>query len=158
MYRVTKEGMKNLLDIEKRLGEELINIFLEKKSSRDSGGELEHDNPSIGRLKLEEIAIIRRLKEVRGKIKSAVITDTDNEENLSKNVVTLGSLVEVEFSDGEEGKYTVQDQELIIIERRRDIISYESPLGKALLGRHKGDVVRYSVGENEFEVKIKSVK
>ncbi|MFF2073839.1 GreA/GreB family elongation factor [Kitasatospora sp. NPDC058162] len=77
----------------------------------------------------------RRIVELEERLREAEVAGPP-----STDVIGVGSTVTVRFSDGEEE--TVEISELAE-ERELTLVTYDSPLGKALLGRHAGDTVNY---------------
>ncbi|SOB81189.1 GreA/GreB family elongation factor [Streptomyces sp. 1331.2] len=77
----------------------------------------------------------RRIAELEGRLREASVAGAPSTE-----VVGVGSTVTVRFADGEEE--TVEVSELAE-ERELTLVTADSPLGKALLGRHAGDTVNY---------------
>ena len=68
------------------------------------------------------------------------------------NEVQIGSLVEVLFQDGEKMEFTLTDSETA--NPSKGLISYASPLGRAIRGARVGDTRMYSVEKVNFQVKI----
>ncbi|MEU9040534.1 MULTISPECIES: GreA/GreB family elongation factor [unclassified Kitasatospora] len=77
----------------------------------------------------------RRIAELEERLREASVAGAPSTE-----VVGVGSTVTVRFADGEEE--TVEVAELAE-ERELTLVTYDSPLGKALLGRHAGETVHY---------------
>ena len=64
----------------------------------------------------------------------------------------MGSAVVIVFADGRKADFKIEDSTLT--DPDRGIISYQSPLGNALLGKCAGEKGSYAVGEKiiAFEV------
>ncbi|HJD81866.1 GreA/GreB family elongation factor [Kitasatospora aureofaciens] len=77
----------------------------------------------------------RRIAELEGRLREAEVAGAPSTE-----VIGVGSTVTVRFSDGEQE--TVEISELAE-EREMTLVTYDSPLGKALLGRRAGETVNY---------------
>ncbi|MFD8702763.1 GreA/GreB family elongation factor [Kitasatospora sp. NPDC059648] len=77
----------------------------------------------------------RRIAELEGRLREAEAAGAPSTEEIG-----VGSTVTVRFSDGEEE--TVEISELAE-EREMTLVTYDSPLGQALLGRHAGETVNY---------------
>jgi len=84
-------------------------------------------------------------------IKSATIID----ENTSTDHVQIGSTVKVKGEDGPETFMIVGSAEAKPADGR---ISNESPVGRALLGRKKGDKVVVQVPAGDFSYTIVEIK
>ena len=52
-------------------------------------------------------------------------------------------------------KFTIVDPEMS--DPINGLISYDSPLGKAILGALPGDIRTYSIGEEKFQIKLVKV-
>lgn len=134
---LTREGMEEL----KRRHEDLVvnrrkEVAERIKIAREFGDLSE--NAEYDAAKEEQSFVESEIKDLEEKIMHAVIID-DGE--LSKHEVSLGSTVkvlDVEFDEEAEFRI-VGTTEADAAENR---ISNESPLGKALLGGKKGDVVK----------------
>ena len=85
-------------------------------------------------------------------LKNMVIVDGSS---VDGSVVT-GAVVQLRYKgDTEVEKYLVGS-----IEERREgatVVSPGSPLGKALLGAHRGDIVRYAAPGGELEVEVVAI-
>lgn len=134
---LTREGLEEL----KRRHEDLVvnrrkEVAERIKVAREFGDLSE--NAEYDAAKEEQSFVESEIKDLEEKIMHAVIID-DGE--LSKHEVSLGSTVkvlDVEFDEEAEFRI-VGTTEADAAENR---ISNESPLGKALLGGKKGDVVK----------------
>ncbi|MET8625918.1 GreA/GreB family elongation factor [Kitasatospora sp. NPDC004669] len=77
----------------------------------------------------------RRIAELEGRLREAEAAGAPSTE-----VVGVGSTVTVRFGDGAEETVEISE---VAEERELTLVTYDSPLGKALLGRHAGDTVNY---------------
>ena len=66
--------------------------------------------------------------------------------------VEMGSKVRIGFQSGEIASYTIINNGYA--DPGHGIISCDAPLGKALLGKKKGDMATYSVGGHVFYAEI----
>jgi len=92
-----------------------------------------------------------RIRQIQGILLDAVVVEAGS----SDGSVVVGSVVGIDFGDGDVEKYLVGH-----IEERHDeydVLSPESPLGSSLLGKKVGDEARYEVNGNYLTVKIASV-
>ncbi len=153
MYKLTEEGLRKL---EKRRDdlEDKIKGLLRKKNEvyRNSGDEW-HDNPSLYNLENEIDSLRRMLAKVERKINNAEIIEEDRD---NEKEVRIGNRVEVEFESGEKETLIVSDPENIDL--NKGVISYKSPLGKAILGAGEGDCCNYVVGKKEITVTVRKIK
>jgi transcription elongation factor GreA len=105
------------------------------------------ENAEYEDAKNEQAFIEGRIASLEALIKNAVLID----ENHSTTHVQIGSTVELKSADGVE-KYTIVGSAEAAPGNGR--ISNESPVGRALLGRKKGDKVKVTVPAGDFTYTI----
>ena len=108
------------------------------------------NNAEYEEAKNEQAFVEGRIQALEALIKNATIID----ENHSTDHVQIGSTVKVESPDGAESFTIVGSTEARPSEGR---ISNESPVGRALLGRKKGEKVVVKVPAGDFTYKIVSI-
>lgn len=138
---LTPKGLEDL----KKEHDEIVKIkrpevVARLSSAREMGDLSENAEYTAAR---EELAFIDgRIEELEGLLKQAVLIEdkAHGAGGGSSTIVSLGSQVTVK-RDGKKEVYTmVGEWEADPIEKK---ISHESPLGKALIGRTKGDEVAF---------------
>lgn len=92
-----------------------------------------------------------RISEIENILKHTVVIEQPKD----KNIVGLGSVVHVEVEDGVQ-EYTIVGSPEANPEEGK--ISNESPIGKALIGRKKGDQVEVEVPSGSMTFMIKHIK
>jgi transcription elongation factor GreA len=105
------------------------------------------ENAEYEDAKNEQAFVEGRIQTLEGMIKTATLID----ENHSTDHVQIGSTVKVTGEDGEESFTIVGSAEAKPAAGR---ISNESPVGRALLGRKKGEKVVVKVPAGDFSYKI----
>jgi transcription elongation factor GreA len=108
------------------------------------------ENAEYEDAKNEQAFVEGRIQSLESMIKNATLID----EHTSTDHVQIGSTVEVESPDGAESFTIVGSTEARPNEGR---ISNESPVGRALLGRKKGEKVVVKVPAGDFTYKIVSI-
>ena len=108
------------------------------------------ENAEYEDAKNEQAFVEGRIQTLEALIKNATIID----ENVSTDHVQIGSTVSVESGDGEERFTVVGSAEAKPAEGR---ISNESPVGRALLGKKKGEKVLVKVPAGDFTYKVVSI-
>ena len=153
---LTEEGK---LQLEKRLEElkfvKRPEITERIKIARDFGDLSE--NAEYDAAKQEESQVASEIKDLEERIKNAVII-----EKSGTHKVSIGNTVTVEYlgdlDDEEDRVMTVQ----LVGETEADFakgkISNESPLGKALVGKKNGEVVRFTTAHATEEYKVVNIK
>lgn len=108
------------------------------------------ENAEYDEAKKEQAALEERIMKLENMVRIAVIID---EENVDSDIVTIGSIVKIYDKDfDEEVEYTiVGSAEADPYDFK---ISNESPVGKALLGRQKGEEVNVTVPDGITKLKI----
>ncbi len=105
------------------------------------------ENAEYEDAKNEQAFVEGRIQTLEAMIKNATLID----ENHSTDHVTIGTTVTVTGEDGEESFMIVGSAEAKPAAGR---ISNESPVGRALLGRKKGEKVVVKVPAGDFTYKI----
>ena len=92
-----------------------------------------------------------RISEIENILKHTVVIEQPKD----RDIVGLGSVVHVEVEDGVQ-EYTIVGSPEANPEEGK--ISNESPIGSALIGRKKGDLVEVEVPSGSMTFKIKHIK
>ena len=146
---LSKEGLEQI----RQELEELVNVRRAEVASRIHEAK-EHgdisENAEYEDAKNEQAFVEGRIQALSALIKNAVVID----ENHSTTHVQIGSTVTIESQDGKEKFTIVGSAEAAPAEGR---ISNESPVGRALLGRKKGDTVVVTVPAGDTSYKILSI-
>jgi len=101
----------------------------------------------------EELAWVQsRISQINGILDNAEVISGNND---SKGIVSIGSTISVKVNHKEKEYTIVGAQEANPLEGK---ISNESPLGKAFLGKSKGDKIEVEVPAGIQEYKITKVK
>ncbi|WEV45622.1 transcription elongation factor GreA [Streptococcaceae bacterium ESL0687] len=143
-----------------KLEQELENLKLVKRPEvverikiARSYGDLS-ENSEYDAAKDEQAFIEGRISIVENQLRNAVIIDSDS---VDKNEVALGKTVTFqELPAGDIETYTIVGS--AEADPFTGMISNESPIAQALVGRKIGDIVKISLPFGEIEVKITEVK
>ena len=112
------------------------------------------ENAEYTEAKNNEARIYGRLAEVEELLKTATFVD---DSTLSADVVNVGSIVKVfDMEYEEEDEYTIVG--FTEADPAKLFISSESPIGKALIGAHVGDVVQANTPGGEIKLKVLEIK
>ena len=143
---LSREG----LETARRELEEMTNVRRAEVAARIHDAK-EHgdltENAEYEDAKNEQAFVEGRIQQLEALIKNATIID----ENHTTDHVQIGSTVAVESGDGAESFTIVGSAEARPTEGR---ISNESPVGRALLGKRKGEKVVVRVPAGDFTYKI----
>ena len=146
---VSREGLERL----RAEFEEMVTVTRPEVAARISEAK-EHgdlsENAEYEEAKNEQAFVEGRIAELDHKIKSAVLIDEDH----ATEHVSIGSTVEVDSVDGVQTFTIVGSTEAKPADGR---ISNESPVGRALLGRKRGEVVVVKVPAGVYTYTIRSI-
>jgi transcription elongation factor GreA len=146
---VSKDGLEQ---VRQELGE-LMNVRRAEIAARIHEAK-EHgditENAEYEDAKNEQAFVEGRIQALSALVKNAVVIT----ENHSATHVQIGSTVTIQSKDGKESFMIVGSAEASPAEGR---ISNESPVGRALLGRKKGDEITVTVPAGDSKYKILSI-
>jgi transcription elongation factor GreA len=146
---LSKEGLEQI----RQELDELVNVRRAEIAARIHEAK-EHgditENAEYEDAKNEQAFVEGRIQALSALVKNAVVI----EENHNSTHVQIGSTVTIQSKDGKESFMIVGSAEASPAEGR---ISNESPVGRALLGRKKGEEVTVSVPAGDSKYKILSI-
>ena len=148
---VTREGYDRLQAELRELTEVRRPQVIAAVAEARSHGDL-RENSAYDAARHDQAMTEKRIADIEHMLRSATILD--EEIAREPGVVGLGSTVVVDF-DGEDERYTIVGA----IEARpaEGLISNESPIGRALIGKRAGDQAVVSTPGGETSLSIKSV-
>jgi transcription elongation factor GreA len=149
---LTPEGLANLkAELEHMSTVRRREVAARIKEAREFGDISE--NAEYDDAKNEQAMLEARIAQLEDKLRSATVIDASD---LDTNTVRVGTVVHVTDSDGKKLTYSiVGSAEAKPAERK---LSNESPVGKALVGRKKGDEVAFSTPKGERKLKITKIE
>ena len=110
------------------------------------------ENAEYDDAKNEQAMLEARIAQLEDRLRSATVIDASD---LGTDVVRVGSVVHVKDESGKSTKYTiVGSAEAAPAELK---LSNESPVGKALLGRKRGEEVVFATPKGERKLKITKI-
>ena len=141
------EAVKKLDYLRKVKREEIVRRIAEARSHGDLSENAEYDAA-----RNEQAANELAIEELDFQIKNAKVI----EESGDNSAVHFGSVVTVHDVDFDEDvEYTIMGT--TEADPMKNIISNESPVGAALMGRKVGDVVTVQAPNGEYKLKIKKI-
>lgn len=139
---ISKDGLEKLrAELEELTGSRRPEIAGRIHDAKEHGDLSE--NAEYEDAKNEQAFVEGRIQTLEGMIKNAQLID----ENTSTDHVQIGSTVKVQGDEGTETFLIVGSAEAKPADGR---ISNESPVGRALLGRRKGDKIVVKVPAGDF--------
>ena len=121
------------------------------KQSKEFGDLME--NSEYEDAKNEQAFIEGRILTLEGMLRNAKVI---NDHEVRSDVVTVGSTVRLADEAGEELTYTIVGS--AEADPRRDRISNESPVGRALLGKRRGETVTVKAPAGTIRYTIRAIK
>ena len=148
---LTPEGMANLKaeldELTTRRRREVAQRIKEAREFGDISENAEYDDA-----KNEQAMLEARIAALEYKLRSATFIDASS---ITNDVVAVGSVVHVKDEKGKSVKYTiVGSAEASPAEMK---LSNESPVGKALLGRKRGEEVVITTPRGKRKLKITKI-
>jgi transcription elongation factor GreA len=149
---LTPEGLTNLKsELEQLSTVRRREVAARIKEAREFGDISE--NAEYDDAKNEQAMLEARIAQLEDKLRSATVIDATD---LNTDIVRVGTRVHVTDEAGKASKYTiVGSAEAKPAEMK---LSNESPVGKALLGRGKGDEVVVATPKGERRLKITKIE
>lgn len=144
---LSKEGVESLQKELIGLKEQRVEITQKIKEAREYGDLSE--NAEYQEAKTSQSFVEGRIEEIEAMLKHGKVIDNSN--GKSAGFVDLGSTVEVEVAGKKLTYYVTGSSEADPLQYK---ISNESPLGRALMGHAKGDVVSMETPDGERKYKI----
>ncbi|MCL4460824.1 MAG: transcription elongation factor GreA [Nitrospirae bacterium] len=149
---MTKAGYEKLRDELDRLKHEERPKNIQDIAEARAHGDLS-ENAEYHAAKERQGFINSRIKELEGKIASAIIVSSAHQDH---SRITFGATVRlVPLDSKEEKRYTLVGQEEADLKAGR--ISVHSPVGKALIGHSEGETVTIRVPAGEVQYKIAEI-
>lgn len=145
---ISPAGHKKLVDeLDQLLRVERPEVTKLVQWAASNGDRSENADYLYGKRRLREID--RRVRFLGQRLDAAVVVDASKNET---GKIQFGATVELTDEDGNERRYTIVGVDEVDTSRGR--ISWQSPVGKALLGKEEGDevIIRAPSGEISYEV------
>ena len=149
---LTPEGLENLKkEIEHLSTTKRKEVAERIKEAREFGDITE--NSEYDDAKNEQAMLEARIMTLEDKLRSASVIDA---KELSADVVRVGSQVQVTDDKGKSLSYTIVGSTESNPSENK--LSNESPVGKAIIGHKKGDVVEVTAPRGALKFKILEIK
>ena len=142
-HQLLQEELKQLKSVDRP---NVINAIAEARAHGDL-----RENAEYHAAKDQQGFIEARIKELEGKLSNLQVIDVMTVN--AKGKIVFGSTVELLDEDtGKEIVYKIVGEDESDI--KTGMISYNSPIARALIGKNEGDIVTFSApgGEKQFEV------
>ena len=152
-FLLTQEGYDNLEKELEKLKTEVRYEIAERIKVALGFGDLS-ENSEYDEAKNAQAANEMKIAELEEKVKYARIID---ESEIDTEVVQVGNIVKVHDMEFDEDiEYTIVGSTEVDLSQNK--ISNESPIGQALLGKRKNNIVEVQAPAGIIKLKIKSIK
>lgn len=149
---ITPEGFKILTDeLQQLLRVERPEITKLIQWAASNGDRSENADYLYGKKRLREID--RRVRFLTQRLDAAVIVDPTT---IKSQKVQFGATVEIVDENGHSKTYTIVGVDEV--DTTRGHLSWQSPIGRSLLGKEEGDEVIIKVPTGEYSVEIVSIE
>ena len=145
---ITPKGHQKLVDeLEQLLKVERPEVTRLVQWAASNGDRSENADYLYGKRRLREID--RRVRFLSKRLDTAVIVDPLK---ITSEKIQFGATIEVTDEDGKDRRFTIVGVDEVDTAKGR--ISWQSPIGKTLLGKKEGDevIVKVPAGEITYEV------
>ncbi len=150
--QVTQEGLDRLSaelhDLIEVRRPELVSAVAEARSHGDL-----RENAAYDAARQDQAMNERRISELESMLQNVTVVDTSTSSN---GIIRIGSKVTVDFGDDVPEEYTLVGA--IEAKPSANMISNESPLGKALNGKRAGETTYFFSPGGRQQVEIKAVR
>ena len=147
---LSKEGLEKLKEELNFLKTTKRKEIIERIETAKEMGDLS-ENAEYTDAKEEQGFVEGRVLELEDMINNATVV----EENTNKSMVNIGSMIKVRSEAGEKDFHVVGSNEADPVKGK---ISYESPLGKAFIGKRIGDEVEVIIPKGIIKYTIVEIK
>ena len=151
---LTAEGHARLKDELQRLSVDKRAEIAERIRDSKDRGEFSEDNSELDEVKIEQAMVENRISELKAMFANAAII---NKRKISTKEVALGARVTVK-DKRRRIEFEIRIVSSVEANPDEDLISDESPLGQALLGKAVGDIVRYSAPAGDLRYEITNIR
>jgi transcription elongation factor GreA len=146
---LTLDGLAKLKKELEYLEKEKRKEVSEKLRQAVSQGDLS-ENAGYDLARDEQEFVERRIKELKETIAQVKIIEKEK-----SNKVQIGSLVSLKSKEGKEEFQIVGSEEVDVLNNK---ISFQSPLGEAILNKQEGETMKINTPGGEKEYKILKIK
>ena len=149
---LTPEGAKKLqAELNQLLNVQRAKVVHEVAEAAAQGDRSENAEYIYGKKKLREID--RRIRFITKRLDSAVVV---KQEEAAHSEVRFGAMVDVEDENGKKSSYLIVGPDEANPSDGK--ISFQSPLGRALMKRKVGDIVTVTRPAGEIEIEVKAIR
>lgn len=152
----TKSGIEKAEGVKQKFFDELKRIQNGKGEAAEVGGNQWHDNFSFEQLCRDEVMINKRISELLGDLKRAVIVDETPQDN---SLVRIGTVVHLyNETDEKELVYQIGGHGDTNLEANPSIIAYNAPIIRPFFLQGEGTTKKVSIRNRIVEISIEKIE
>lgn len=148
--KLTQQGLQDLQNELERLKTVDRKANLEALKEARAQGDLS-ENADYDAARDEQANIEGRIKEIEGILKNYELIDSSKAD---KKIVNIGNTIKIQINDLDPQEYKLVGT--IEADPMNHLISNESPIGKAIIGCKKGEVLQVK-GETGRDIRVKVI-
>ena len=149
---ITPEGRKLFVDeYDQLMKVERPKVTVEVRRAAEMGDRSENAEYIYGKKRLREID--RRMGYLQRRLEATEVVDP---REFSPPVIRFGAYVEIEDEEGNNNVYRIVGKDEI--DSNKGWISYQSPMGKALIGKEEGDEMTIKTPSGRRTIEVVSVR
>ena len=149
-FYFAKEDYDKLLANIENIRKRVKKIGQEMGASCQEGAETFHDNFAYEDGERQQIMLTKRYTELKRMLENSVVIEKTEQ----KDKAIFGNIVTYEDLDSEEKKTVEISSYMILREKRGNLISYNSPLGRLLLGAEEGEIKKGKIAGKIKKIEI----
>lgn len=151
---LTANGILVLKEKLKKLENEYAEVSLGKMEAAEQGGNLWHDNPAFEEVEQRQIMLARMIAEIQDTLKNSKVIEAHPRTGKGESV-EVGYVLEIKL---DKGFRTIRLGDGAESDPAKGVVSYLSPLGRAVLGAKEGETREYVVGNKIMKVLVVKIK
>lgn len=153
--RLNKSGYEDYMKELEKKEQELARVRMYKGTDAIYQGDNWHDNPTLYQTELQEMALMREIREMKEKMNNIEIVENLGDES----VVDIGDIVRIDMifspDDREEEIFKLVATSNFDLNAEIREVSINSPIGNAMYHKKIGDTASYKVNDRTFTIQIK---
>lgn len=150
---MTPEGYKKLLEEKRKYERKLAEIRRGKAQAYETGGDGWHDNYAFEEIERLEKLYTAHLAEFQRQLRGVrVLTEFELLSNAQKDEINIGSLIKIKCPDGKTRVIKIVGAGES--DPKRGEIAYNTPLGKAIMGKRAGETISFMIEGKTIKIQI----
>jgi len=150
---ISKQRLQDIFIEIKQYEQKLADIQKGKAQAAEVCGDVWHDNPAFEEIERLQKIYASHIAELKNELrKSKVLNEKDFAKSAQSKKISIGSKITIAYLSGETANIQITGSGES--NPSKGLIAYDTPLGKALIGKTIGAEVVFFVNEQKIEVKV----